>query len=160
MSFDILTLAPLYDGSRIRESSSPGRSFVPRILLAEDDPIICRLLSDVLEDDHFAVDVVFDGEQAWEALNHNHYDLLVTDNQMPHLTGLELIERIRKAGMSLPVVVASGSFSVQSARRYPHLHIAAVIPKPFGNVEFLDTVRNALSGGGVAVTNHATLNRS
>src|ERR1700684_2808285 len=100
MNFDILTLAPLYDGSRI----SPGRTFRPRILLAEDDPVICRLLSDVLEDDHFAVDVAFDGEQAWEALNHNHYDLLVTDNQMPHLTGLELIARIRKTGMNLPVV--------------------------------------------------------
>lgn len=133
---------------------------MPRILLAEDDPIICRLLSDILEDDHFAVDVAFDGEKAWEALNHNHYDLLVTDNQMPHLTGLQLIERIRKAGMSLPIVVASGSFSPESARRYPHLRIAAVIPKPFGNVEFLDTVRNALSAGGEAITKHAPLNRS
>lgn len=159
MNFDILTFAPLYEGSRITESSRPGRNRVPRILLAEDDPIICRLLSDVLVEDHFVVDVAFDGEQAWEALTHNHYDLLVTDNQMPHLTGLELIERIRKAGLSLPVVVASGSFSVQSARRYPQLQITAVIPKPFGNVEFLETVRKAMSAGEEDFTECATLNR-
>jgi CheY-like chemotaxis protein len=159
MNSDILTLSSAYDGSRNIEALRPGRGRVPRILLAEDDPIICRLLSDLLVEDHFMVDVAFDGEQAWEALTHNHYDLLITDNQMPHLTGLELIERLRNEGMSLPVVVASGSFSLQSARRYPQLQITAVIPKPFGNVEFLKTVRNALSAGGGAFTKCAASNR-
>jgi DNA-binding NtrC family response regulator len=85
--------------------------------------------------------------------------LLVTDNDMPRLTGLKLIERIRKAGMSLPVIVASGTFPMDRARDYPQLQIAEVIPKPFRKLEFLDTVRNVLSSHEDTLTDHAPLRR-
>ena len=133
--------------------------FAQRILVADDDPVIRRLISDVLVNNGFTVNTVSNGEQAWEALHHDHYDLLVTDNEMPHLTGIKLIERMHKAGMSLPVIIASGSFSVESLRDYPHLQIEAVIPKPFNKLEFLDTVKNVLSACGDAITEHASLIR-
>jgi len=84
-------------------------------------------------------------EQAWEALRQDPYDLLVTDNEMPRLTGINLIERIRKAGMSLPVIVVSSAFPVDRVGDYPQLQITAAIPKPFSRLKFLDTVKSALS---------------
>ena len=102
--------------------------------------------------DGFDVNAAADGEEAWEALQHEHYDLLVTDNEMPRLTGIKLIERIRDAGMSLPVIVASGFFSTEGVRDYPQLQIAAVIPKPFDIWEFLKIVRITLRVSGEDAT--------
>jgi CheY-like chemotaxis protein len=151
MNPHVLAPAPLHKGSCIQKSFRPAEPMSAlRILVAEDDPVICRLIAGVLADNNFVVNMAFNGEQAWEALNLNQYDLLVTDNEMPQLTGLELIRRIRKAGMSLPAIVTSGSFSVESARKYPQLKISAVIPKPFWKSEFLDAVRDALSASQVA----------
>jgi DNA-binding response OmpR family regulator len=129
-------------------SSPPIPVRTQRILVADDEEDIRRLISGVLAGAGFDVNAAADGEEAWEALQHEHYDLLITDNEMPRLTGIRLIERIRDAGMSLPVIVASGFFSTEGVRNYAQLQIAAVIPKPFNIGEFLTTVRTALRVSG------------
>ena len=145
MNLDTLIPVSLRNGPGVRDSSKPAELIhAPRILIAEDDDLIRQIISDLLVGDGYVVNAVADGEEAWEALRHDDYDLLVTDNSMPRLTGIKLIERIRQAGMSLPVMVASSSFFAWNLREYPHLQIAAVIPKPFDRSEFLDAVRNIL----------------
>ncbi len=145
MKLQTLTSAPLRDGSWVTGLSQPP---VParrqRILVADDEEDVRLLISSVLASDGFDVKSAADGEQAWEALLHEHYDLLVTDNEMPRLTGIKLIERIRKEGMRLPIIMASGSLSVEGVRDYAELQIAAVIWKPFDIYEFLTIVRTAL----------------
>src|SRR5436190_13695922 len=53
------------------------------------------------------VDTAEDGEAGWEALQANEYDLLIADNRMPKVSGLELIINLRAQGMALPIVFAS-----------------------------------------------------
>jgi len=138
MKIDASSPVQLHEGSRIEETSMPSELIkARRILVTDDDPILCGIIAAV-------VDMAFDGEKAWEILVHRHYDLLVTDNEMPRLTGMELVERVRNAGLGLPVIVASGSLSLRRASDYPPLQIAAVIPKPFALLEVLNTVRNVL----------------
>ena len=48
-----------------------------------------------------------DGEEAWDALHCGHYDMLITDNEMPRLSGIKLVERVRDSGMSLPIIMAT-----------------------------------------------------
>jgi len=112
--------------------------------VADDDEDIRLLTSTALVSAGFDVSTASDGQQAWEALLHDHYDLLVTDEEMPRLAGLELIERIRDAGMSLPVIIASGTLSVEKMRDYPRRLIAAVLCKPFDIWELLNTVNHVL----------------
>jgi DNA-binding response OmpR family regulator len=143
--------------------SDPSWAPVPRvrrILVADDDEDIRRLISNILAGDGFDVFTASDGEQAWEALLHERYDLIVADNEMPRLMGIQLIERIREAGMSLPVIIASGTLSKEGVRDYAELQITAVIPKPFDIREFLTIVRLALrvSGEGAAA-DHGTFRR-
>ena len=109
--------------------------------MADDDEGIRCLLSTVLADAGFYVNAASDGQQAWEALLHEPYDLLVTDNEMPRLVGIELIERIRDAGMTLPIIIASGSFPMEKMHDHPELQIAAALPKPFRIFELLDAVQ-------------------
>jgi DNA-binding NtrC family response regulator len=161
MNLDALIPVSPCNGSGVRDSSKPPELIrARRILIAEDDDIIRWIISNTLADDGYTVDATADGEEAWETLRHDAYDLLVTDNEMPRLTGIKLIERVRKAGMSLPVIVASGTFPMDRARDYPQLQIAAVIPKPFRKLEFLDAVRNVLSSNDDTITDHAPLNGS
>ena len=151
MKLQTRKLASLHDTSHAADCfQSPVPVHVQRILVADDEEDIRRLISGVLAGAGFDVNATADGEEAWEALQHEHYDLLITDNEMPRLTGIKLIERIRDAGMSLPIIVASGFFSMEGVRDYAQLQIAAVIPKPFNIGEFLTTVRIALRVSGEA----------
>jgi len=115
------------------------------ILIAEDDEMICQIVSNALADDGHAVNAAADGEQAWEALRHDAYDLLVADNEMPRLTGIKLIERIRKAGNESASHCCFRRFLRREHARPSAASIEAVIPKPLANQKFLDIVRNVLS---------------
>jgi CheY-like chemotaxis protein len=161
MNFDALISVSPRNGSGGRDSSKPSEPIhARRILIAEDDDIIRQIISSFLVKEGYDVTAAADGEEAWKALRHDDYDLLVTDNSMPRLTGLKLIERIRKRGMSLPVIVASSSFFAWNVREYPQLQIAAVIPKPFDKSEFLDAVRNVLATNEDPIPDQVPLNRS
>jgi len=102
------------------------------------------LISTVLDDAGYEVSAAADGQQAWESILRDHYDLLLTDNEMPRLAGVALIERIREAGMSLPIIIASGTFPAERVRNNPQLRVAAVLPKPFHIRSLVCTVRNVL----------------
>ena len=131
-----------------------------RILVADDEEGIRCFISTVLAGAGFDVTTTSDGQQAWEALLRERYDLLVTDNVMPRLGGLELIERMREGGMSLPVIIASGTLPVEGVRDHPQLQIAAVVPKPFGVGKLLDTVRRVLeASGGDTTAEQGTFHR-
>jgi DNA-binding response OmpR family regulator len=112
--------------------------------VAEDDEVIRHFSATVLAGAGFEVIAARDGLEAWSALLEEPCDLLVTDNEMPGLDGVELIDRLREAGMSLPVIIASGTFSVENMKGHPGRHITAVLPKPFGIWELLNTVGSVL----------------
>src|SRR5882757_3375668 len=71
-----------------------------RILVVEDDEDIRQLNSDALIHLGYQVDTAEDGVLAWEALNSQGYDLMVTDNTMPNMTGVELLKQLHGAGIS------------------------------------------------------------
>jgi len=122
----------------------PAAKHPERILIADDDECMRDLVSLALTGDGYAVSATADGEQAWTELHHEHYDLLLTDNDMPRLQGLKLVERMRREGMSLPVIIASGTYCGSANPTVPELQIAAVLPKPFELSELLETVQGAL----------------
>ena len=78
----------------------------------------------------FTIRSVEDGIAAWEAIRceEQHYDLLITDNEMPRLNGLELAQRLKSACSPLPVIMISGS--VGEGRNYSEYGIQIALPKP------------------------------
>ena len=115
-----------------------------RILIADDDECIRELVTAALTRDGYDVSATADGEQAWTEMHHEHYDLLLTDNEMPRLQGVKLIERMRREGLNLPVIVTSGTFFLKENKTAPELDIAAVLSKPFELSELLKIVQGAL----------------
>lgn len=78
-----------------------------RILVVDDDRDILVLLRRALTLAGFHVDTAPDGNRGWEILEQNAYDLVVTDQNMPGMTGVELIRKIRGISQALPCVLFS-----------------------------------------------------
>jgi CheY-like chemotaxis protein len=115
-----------------------------RILLVEDDSTILQFSVLVLVRAGYQVSAVEGTQAAWEALQSRSYDLLITDNQMPGLSGLELVSKLRSAQLGLPVVVASGGIDGEELAQNQLLQPAIALPKPFTPDQLLETVAEAL----------------
>ena len=92
----------------------------------------------------YHVDTAADGTTGWAALKTHHYHLLITEHEMPVLTGVELVKKLRAARMALPVVMAAGRLPMYELARNPSLQLAATLAKPFAVDALLDTVKSVL----------------
>ena len=115
-----------------------------RILVVDDDSDTRQLSVDVLVSSNFEVDAVVDGADAWEALRAKHFDLVVTDNKMPRMTGIELIEKLRYTRLPLPVIMATSQLPTLEFERKPWLLPDATLQRPFSNDDLLAAVKKVL----------------
>ena len=138
----------LMDGSepihamKIKDSTSSDAR--QHILVVEDQPDIRRLNTDILTWSGYEVDSAADGAVAWELLQQNHYDLLITDNEMPNVTGVELLGKLHAEHMTLPVVMATGGLPDFTLR--PWIRPNAAVCKPYTVGQLLAAVKEALHG--------------
>ena len=115
------------------------------ILLVDDDLYVCELNAGVLVRAGYQVDTAGDGARAWTMLQDRAYDLLITDNRMPRMTGMELIKKLRDEDRMLPVILASGTVPTEELERQPLLNPDAILSKPFTIAELLDAVKQVLA---------------
>jgi DNA-binding response OmpR family regulator len=118
-----------------------------RILVADDEPHIRRILKTVLESGSFEVDTRPDGTAALEAaMGPEHYDLILLDIMMPGATGLEVLEQIRgiERLKSIPVVILTAKG--QDADRQAALSLGAndFLIKPFSPKKLLARITEIL----------------
>ena len=96
------------------------------------------------------VDTAEDGMAGWKALHAvrhapESYALLITDHEMPGLSGLALVKKARAARMALPVIMATGTLPPEDLfTRYPWLQPAAALVKPYSVGQLLGTVEKVL----------------
>jgi DNA-binding response OmpR family regulator len=115
-----------------------------RILVVDDDSDTRQLSVDVLAGSGYEVEAVLDGAGGWEALQASRYDLIITDNKMPRMTGMEMIEQLRSARLALPVIMATGHLPLDEFALKPWLKPDATLERPFSNDELLETVKKVL----------------
>src|SRR4026209_2084711 len=80
-----------------------------RSLVVDDDADVRQVNADVLSRFGYRTETAADGAAAWGALQATSYDLLITDNNLPKVPGVELVKKIRSAHMILPVILASAA---------------------------------------------------
>jgi len=115
-----------------------------RILLVDDEQLIRRLNSEALIYSGYEVATAEDGAAAWLALNADHYDLLVTDHEMPNLNGVELLKKVHAAKLPLLAVMVTKRLPTWAFAQHPWLLPAALLLKPFTFEELLRAVKAAL----------------
>ena len=135
--------------SRHREKLNSGslqcQTYPPlRILMVSDDSCLCELNAEVLRRHSYEVNTARDGETGWEELQTNLYHLMITENNLPRLTGVGLLKRLRSACMPLPVIIVTGILPTWESPQYSWLLKATKLLKPYGFDELLGLVKKVL----------------
>jgi len=142
----------LRPGARAKTVPQSRTNPAPHILVVDDDISLRQLNTEALSGFGYAVDAAEDGAAAWEALNIDRYDLLITDNNMPKLSGVELLRKLRAVRMDLPVIMATGAAPTDEFARCPGLQPNALLLKPYTITEILSMVEKVLCEAGSAAT--------
>ena len=123
-----------------------------RLLVAEDEKRLNKIICEALEDEGYSVDACFDGEQALEYARAAEYDAMIMDIMMPRLDGLEAVRQMRREHICAPVLFLTARDSI--ADRVEGLESGGdyYLVKPFHFPELLAVVR--------AITRKYTGNRS
>lgn len=129
-----------------------------RILVAEDDPSFGSLLADILESAGHEAVLVKNGAEALEALSQSRYHLVVSDQRMPVVDGLELLRRLAALGITTPVVMLTAYGSIPDAVEAVRLGAAEYLTKPLPSPATLLAVVNRLLAPEVSGDELVTVN--
>ena len=119
-----------------------------RLLVAEDERDLNRLIVKTLEKAGYGVDACFDGEEAQYFLEHTDYDAAILDIMMPKKDGLAVLKSVRQRGNDLPIMFLTARDSI--ADRVQGLDLGAddYLVKPFDFDELMARVRAMVRRGG------------
>ena len=120
-----------------------------RILLAEDQAMVRGALAALLslESDIEVLGAAADGESAWRDLQRLKPDVLVTDIEMPGLTGLELAQRVQRYGMATKVVIVTTFARAGFLRRALDAGVGGYLLKDAPAEELAEALRKVHRGG-------------
>lgn len=112
-----------------------------RILIAEDEVEIARALKFLLKKNKFTVDIVHNGNDAWNYVRQMDYNVVVLDIMMPEIDGLEVLRRMRSQKMTVPVLLLTAKAEIED--RVTGLNAGAddYLPKPFAASELIARVK-------------------
>jgi CheY-like chemotaxis protein len=120
----------------VKNASIPKR----RILVVDDEPMVCDAVELMLSFDGHSVKTAANGVEALACLDTASFDLVITDYAMPQMKGDELAQRIMARNPATPVVMITAHAELLVSTRTPLPGIAMVISKPF----MLETLRDAI----------------
>ncbi len=128
-----------------------------RILIAEDEKSLNRIIAKQLKVSGYSVDCAFNGEEAYDLISMTDYDAAVFDVMMPKIDGFSLLRKIRNEGNNLPVLFLTARDSIED--RVEGLDIGAddYLVKPFAFEELLARIRVLIRKNSVSNSNIITV---
>jgi DNA-binding response OmpR family regulator len=116
-----------------------------RIILSEDNDILRKSLSFFLESKGFIVDQFSDGKEALNAIETNDYDLILTDINMPGISGMEITQYVRESlGSDIPIIILTSSGVEQTELDSFDLGANEFIAKPISPAVLLVRINKLL----------------
>lgn len=114
------------------------------ILIIDDEKNYLLVLQTLLEDEGYTVTALSDPETALAFLQESEVDVVVTDMKMPRITGLDVLERVKKQWPYTPVLIMTAFGTIESAVETMKYGAFDYITKPFSNDELLLSIHNAV----------------
>jgi len=115
-----------------------------KLLYAEDEPSMSEAVVDILTYHKYTVDAVYNGEDALAYAQAQQYDGIILDIMMPKLSGLEVLERLRKKGIHTPILLLTAKAEIEDRIQGLDMGADDYLPKPFAMGELLARVRAML----------------
>jgi len=114
------------------------------ILIIDDERSIRNTLKEILEFEGFQIDDAKDGNEGWEKIQKNEYDLVICDIKMPGIDGMELLSKVMEVKPELQFIMISGHGTIETAIDATRRGAFDFIEKPADLNRLLVSVRNAL----------------
>ena len=130
-----------------------------KILVVEDNALNIKLFCDLLTAHGHETEPVTDSRDALEAARAFHPDLVITDIQLPHLTGIELMQQLRADEQlrDVPIMAVTAYAAAGDDERFRAAGAQAYVSKPISVMRFAETVDQLLEGGRlVEGSNHSS----
>lgn len=103
-----------------------------RILAVDDQPAVTTSLRFVFDGPKYEITCVGNGAEALMHLDRSTpFDVIIVDQKMPKLTGLELVTEIRRRGIEGKIIVVSANLSADVAESYKRMDVSVMFSKPF-----------------------------
>jgi two-component system response regulator QseB len=112
-----------------------------KLLLAEDDTLLGDGIKLGLNQQGYAVDWFTDGQSTWQALQTENFDIIILDLGLPRLSGLEILERTRTAGLKTPILILTARDSIQDRVHGLDSGADDYVTKPFDLTELSARLR-------------------
>ncbi|MFA6055067.1 MAG: response regulator [Thermodesulfovibrionales bacterium] len=116
-----------------------------KILVVDDEEKIRESLSGLLEDNGYEAVTAGSGPECLQILSLQHIDLVILDIVMPEMSGIEVLEKIKKRYKDIEVIIISGYADKEKAIAAFRLNAYDLIEKPFESREILNTIANCLN---------------
>lgn len=113
-----------------------------RILAVDNEPSVTLSLKFVFAGPHYEFTCVENGNAALARIDANcdPYDVIIVDQKMPHLTGVELVSALRERGIIGKIIVVSAHLSSEIREAYARMDVHEMFPKPFNVGELRSAV--------------------
>jgi len=113
-----------------------------KILAVDDEPSITESMRFIFESPRYQVTSAQDGNDALSQLaaDPNTYDVVITDNNMPNVSGVELVQKLRERSFAGKIMVLSAHLSSDLRKAYKEMAVDAMIDKPFDVQELRKTL--------------------
>lgn len=112
-----------------------------KLLLVEDERELSEALFQILTNNKYSVDAVYDGEDGLDYALTGVYDVIVLDIMLPKLNGLSLLKQLRKSGISTPVIMLTAKSQIEDRVLGLDLGADDYLTKPFATEELLARLR-------------------
>lgn len=116
----------------------------PRILVVDDEMIVCESCQRILEEEGLEVEIALSGAEAFAKMRENPFDIVITDLKMPGIDGMEVLRTLRKEYPDTIVIMITGFSTVETAVEAMKLGAFDYIPKPFTPDEVTIVVKKAI----------------
>ncbi|MDB1946883.1 response regulator transcription factor [Clostridium tertium] len=113
-----------------------------KLLLVEDERELSEALFQILTNNKYSVDAVYDGEDGLDYALTGVYDVIVLDIMLPKLNGLSLLKQLRKSGISTPVIMLTAKSQIEDRVLGLDLGADDYLTKPFATEELLARLRS------------------
>jgi len=117
-----------------------------RVLVLDDEDVVCRSYERVLNNAGFEVAKANNGKQALENLEHNDYDVMFADLRMPGMDGLQVVRELRQTRPNMKVIVVTGYPSQDTLQEAARLGVMDYLTKPVAPGVLTQAAMEAMTG--------------
>lgn len=114
-----------------------------KIMVLDDEPIVCKRLKPALEKQGYEVDTFTESFEAMEQIKNIDYDIIVTDLKMKGVDGMQLLTEAKRRSPKTEVIVITGFATLETARQSFQKGVFDFIAKPFKLSEIQEVVKRA-----------------